>query len=45
MFKTSSILNIPFFPTIHSAASTAPKANPFRLNASCLMVIASMLDL
>ena len=41
----SFIPKTPFFPITHSAAITAPSANPSRLNASWVIVILSTSEL
>jgi hypothetical protein len=43
--RTSFMVNIPFFPAMNSAASTAPSANPSLLCALCRIVISSTEDL
>ena len=42
--STSLIVNKPFLPRIHSAAITAPRANPFLLFALCVSVSSSIFD-
>ena len=42
--KTSFIPKFPFFPKIHSAATTAPNAKPFLLKAVCFISISSTLE-